>query len=185
MGYVAQEYVMLHNILDGKAGAGMQRPAKSKSVKPPVVGKEDQIVLAPTKPNTGIKTQVVVAPAQPNIGLKAKPRKQMEVRENPKPADELSFTGQWSTITNEGHKFTMRLKEIGGGHVTGQYSPNNGTIDGQLDESGRLVYRWSQEGGYTGTGVFELAKDGHAFSGTFSNSEDSTVINGSWSGTRD
>ncbi len=95
------------------------------------------------------------------------------------------FSGTWDTTTGESHLFTMTLNQTPDGIVNGSYiGPNgSGTITGQVNSEGKLVYQWSQQGSH-GSGIFELGPDGRTFSGTYSNSDDPSVINGSWYGTR-
>jgi hypothetical protein len=95
---------------------------------------------------------------------------------------ELSFAGNWSTITDQGNAYILSLRQKGS-VVTGSYQPGNGRIEGTVDDGGRLIYTWSQEG-YAGSGVFRLADDGESFDGTFSNSADPFEVAGQWSGSR-
>ena len=95
------------------------------------------------------------------------------------------FGGVWDATTGESHLFTMTLSQSPDGIVNGSYVGSNGsgTIVGRINSEGKLVYQWSQQGSH-GSGIFELGPDGRTFSGTYSNSDDPTVVNGSLYGTR-
>lgn len=77
----------------------------------------------------------------------------------------VSFTGTWKTIAGGTHPYTVILKQVGN-KVTGSYSPGNGKIFDGVVTGNKLTFKWSQDGGYEGTGEFTMNKDGKGFTGT-------------------
>lgn len=94
-----------------------------------------------------------------------------------------SYTGSWDTHTGNGGQFAVVLNQSGN-NVTGSYQPYNGTMVGQVDGSGRLIYRWRQDGGYTGMGVFQISPDGRTLSGSFGSTDNPFENTYSWFATR-
>jgi hypothetical protein len=92
------------------------------------------------------------------------------------------FGGNWSLTTNSGNKFTMSLTQ-NGDSVTGAYMPNNGKLEGTMDAEGRLTYRWSDERGNKGSGIFVIL-NGTTLVGSYGITDDPTSAIGMWSGPR-
>ncbi|MEQ1921676.1 MAG: hypothetical protein ABL952_04125 [Pyrinomonadaceae bacterium] len=76
-----------------------------------------------------------------------------------------SFGGTWETVVGSATKYTVRLTQTGN-KVTGSYSPRNGKIFGGLVTGNKLTFKWTQDGGYEGTGEFTLNDDGTGFTGS-------------------
>ena len=92
------------------------------------------------------------------------------------PIDSPDFTGSWETTYGQ-----MVLSQEGG-EVSGWYNFGGiSTIEGTIDERGRLVYTY-RESDASGTGWFVLAGDGLSFSGRWSPDGDSGSY--SWEGYR-
>ncbi len=95
-----------------------------------------------------------------------------------------SFTGNWYAVA-QGSDYDMQLSQSGSA-VTGNYRGADGSV-GQIEGSvdgNVLRFRWRQIDGLSGAGKFALAKDGRAFSGSFTLGTDPDVAEGSWNGTR-
>ncbi len=75
------------------------------------------------------------------------------------------YTGIWNTIAGGTHEYTVTLKQVGNS-VTGSYSPGNGKIFEGVVVGNRLTFKWSQDGGYEGTGEFTLDENGKGFKGS-------------------
>src|SRR5205807_6032235 len=84
-----------------------------------------------------------------------------------------SFGGLWNLVSGGSTKYTLLLQQSGD-KVTGLFTPGNGNItDGKIFGK-TLRFKWSQDGGYKGSGKFDLADDGQSFSGSLDTSEGST-----------
>lgn len=83
----------------------------------------------------------------------------------PDVAAAVSFTGTWKTIAGGTHQYTVILKQTGT-TVTGSYSPGNGKIFDGVVTGNRLTFKWTQDGGYEGTGEFVMDEDGKDFTGS-------------------
>jgi hypothetical protein len=77
----------------------------------------------------------------------------------------VSFSGTWKTIAGGAHQYTVTLEQIGS-KVTGSYSPGNGKIFDGVVTGNKLVFKWTQDGGYEGTAVFTMDEDGKGFTGS-------------------
>ncbi len=77
----------------------------------------------------------------------------------------LSFAGTWKTIAGGTHRYTVILKQVGN-EVTGSYSPGNGKIFDGVVSDNKVTFKWTQDGGYEGTGEFTLNQDGKGFKGS-------------------
>jgi hypothetical protein len=79
--------------------------------------------------------------------------------------DKVSFTGTWKTIAGGTHQYTVVLKQTDN-EITGSYSPGNGKIfDGVVVER-KVTFKWTQDGGWEGTGEFTMREDGKGFTGS-------------------
>jgi hypothetical protein len=79
--------------------------------------------------------------------------------------DPVSFGGTWKTIAGGSTRYTVILNQVGD-KVTGSYSPGNGKIfDGVVTDQ-KLTFKWTQDGGYEGTGEFTMDQDGKGFKGS-------------------
>jgi hypothetical protein len=79
-----------------------------------------------------------------------------------------SYSGTWGTRTDKNWTYMVTLK-ANGAAVTGTYVAQNGgrgQINGTVN-GGVLQFKWTQDGGFAGTGQFALAADGNSFSGTY------------------
>lgn len=76
-----------------------------------------------------------------------------------------SFTGTWKTLAGGSYPYTVILKQIGK-KVTGTYSPGNGKIFDGVVTGNKVTFKWTQDGGYEGTGEFTLDKNGKGFTGS-------------------
>jgi hypothetical protein len=70
-----------------------------------------------------------------------------------------------------------------GSHVTGIYSPQNGTVDGTVTGN-RLNFQLAQDGGYKRNGYLEMNSDNRSFSGVFTIVEGPTKGENSVTATR-
>lgn len=89
-----------------------------------------------------------------------------------------SFAGAWETVAGSSTKYTVRLTQAGN-KVTGSYSPRNGKIFGGVVTGDKLTFKWTQDGGYEGTGEFTLSEDGKGFTGSSTAIKPETVTR-SW-----
>ena len=80
-------------------------------------------------------------------------------------AQAVSFTGTWKTIAGGTNQYTVILKQVGK-TVTGSYSPGNGKIFGGVVSDNKLTFKWTQDGGFEGTGEFTMDQDGQGFTGS-------------------
>jgi len=105
-------------------------------------------------------------------------------------AAESSYAGTWDTKTDKGWRYEITFFQKGS-QVSGTYVVQNGDkgrINGVVNGD-VLQFNWQQDGGYTGTGQFAIAPDGNAFQGVYRsddhpNLENSSLLQGTWSGTR-
>jgi hypothetical protein len=95
------------------------------------------------------------------------------------PTDTTSFAGTWLTLAN-GNRFELRLKQEGK-TVTGAYIPFNGRIQGTVSGA-TLHFKWTQEGGVSGSGSFSMIKGDQSFRGSFRTSGNAAET--SWNGMR-
>lgn len=93
-------------------------------------------------------------------------------------AGDTPFTGEWQTVSGSNYHYTVRLKQIGK-RVTGSYSPGNGKIFDGVVVGDKLTFKWTQDGGYEGTGEFTLNDDRKGFTGS-STASKPTVHTNSW-----
>jgi hypothetical protein len=92
-----------------------------------------------------------------------------------------SFAGTWLTVAN-GNRFELRLQQRGN-RVTGAYIPFNGRIEGTV--SGQtLRFKWTQEGGVSGSGKFSMIKSDQSFTGSFRTDGSANAAETAWNGTR-
>jgi hypothetical protein len=92
-----------------------------------------------------------------------------------------SFAGTWLTTAN-GNRFELRLQQRGN-RVTGVYIPFNGRIEGTV--SGQtLRFKWTQEGGVSGSGRFSMIKSDQSFTGSFRTDGSAKAVETAWNGTR-
>ncbi len=77
----------------------------------------------------------------------------------------FSFSGTWKTIAGGTHRYTVILKQIGE-QVTGGYAPGNGKIFDGVVSDNKLTFKWTQDGGFEGTGEFTMDQDGKGFTGS-------------------
>ena len=92
-----------------------------------------------------------------------------------------SFAGTWLTVAN-GNRFELRLQQRGN-RVTGDYIPFNGRIEGTV--SGQtLRFKWTQEGGVSGSGKFSMIKSDQSFTGSFRTAGNPNAAETPWNGTR-
>jgi hypothetical protein len=93
------------------------------------------------------------------------------------------FSGTWNMLAGVGSaRFTLSLLQIER-QVTGTFSPQNGTIQGEVTGA-RLSFRWTQDGGYIGSGYLDMNSDGKSMSGVFTIIEGPTKGENSVSATR-
>jgi hypothetical protein len=84
----------------------------------------------------------------------------------PDNAAPVSFAGTWNTFSGGGNTpFKVTLTQTGN-KVTGSYSPGNGKIFDGVVIGRKLTFKWTQDGGYEGTGEFEMDEDGKGFIGS-------------------
>lgn len=79
-----------------------------------------------------------------------------------------SYSGTWGTRTDKNWTYMATLN-ANGAAVTGSYvaqDGGHGQINGTVN-GGVLHFKWTQDGGFAGTGEFTLAPDGNSFSGTY------------------
>lgn len=81
------------------------------------------------------------------------------------PAQRVSFNGTWKTIAGGSTLYTVILKQVGN-RVTGTYSPGDGKITEGVVTGSKLTFKWTQNGGYEGTGEFTMNKGGKGFTGS-------------------
>jgi hypothetical protein len=101
------------------------------------------------------------------------------------PDQPVDFGGTWSTVTAAGNRYTLTIRQAGGG-VTGSYTRPDGSLAGTIEgtvSGDTLAYRW-EEGGSTGSGRFKLAPGGNSFDGWWNSTRDFDAVEGSWNGTR-
>ncbi len=99
------------------------------------------------------------------------------------PQERGVFTGQWNMLAGTGAaRFTLTMQQ-NGSHVTGTFSPQNGTVDGTVAGS-RLTFQWTQDGGYKGSGYLDMNSDNISFSGVFTIVEGPTKGENSVTATR-
>ncbi len=89
-----------------------------------------------------------------------------------------SFAGTWDTVAGGSTRYTVRLTQTGN-KVTGSYSPRNGKIFGGVVTGNKLTFKWTQDGGWEGTGEFTLNDDGKGFDGS-STATKPQVMTNSW-----
>jgi hypothetical protein len=77
----------------------------------------------------------------------------------------VSFAGTWKTLAGGKYPYTVILEQIGN-DVTGSYSPGNGEIFAGVVTDNQLTFKWTQDGGNAGTGVFIMNEDGKGFTGS-------------------
>ncbi len=77
----------------------------------------------------------------------------------------VSFSGTWKTIAGGTHQYTVILKQVGN-EMTGSYSPGNGKIFDGVVSGNKVTFKWTQDGGYEGTGEFTMDQDGKGFKGS-------------------
>jgi len=97
------------------------------------------------------------------------------------PAGTTSFAGTWLTLAN-GNRFEMRLKQEGK-TVTGVYIPLNGRIQGTVSGA-TLQFKWTQDGGVSGSGSFSMIKGDQSFRGSFRTSGNPNAVEAPWNGSR-
>ena len=88
------------------------------------------------------------------------------------------FTGVWETVAGSATRYTVRLTQTGN-KVTGSYSPRNGKIIGGVVVGNKVSFKWTQDGGWAGTGEFTLDDDRKGFSGSATAIKPSVVTH-SW-----
>lgn len=89
------------------------------------------------------------------------------------------FSGVWETVAGSATRYTVRLTQVGN-KVTGTYSPYHGKIFGGTVVGNKVTFKWSQDGGWEGTGEFTLNDDGKGFSGS-STATKPEVVTHTWS----
>lgn len=94
-------------------------------------------------------------------------------------ADKKSFTGVWETVAGSATRYTVRLTQVGK-KVTGTYSPRNGKIFSGVVVGNKVTFKWTQDGGYEGTGEFTLNADGKGFTGSATSTKPEVVTH-TWS----
>lgn len=77
----------------------------------------------------------------------------------------VSFAGTWKTIAGGSHQYTLILKQTGN-KVTGTYSPGNGKLFDGVVTGRKLIFKWTQDGGFEGTGEFTMDQEGKGFTGS-------------------
>jgi|AGTN01.1.fsa_nt_gi hypothetical protein len=92
------------------------------------------------------------------------------------------YNGKWVVKTKAGAEFTITFAQ-NGNSVTGTYQPKNGKIDGTVADDGLLTYKWSDESGATGSGIFAIY-EGAQLVGTYSISQNPYEVSGGWAGGR-
>ncbi len=100
------------------------------------------------------------------------------------------FTGSWNMRTDKGWTYTITFEQ-NGRSVNGTFVAQNGDkgkINGTTKD-GVLTFKWSQAGGFTGTGQIALASDGNSFSGDYRTDPnkkitDPSYLQGTWNATR-
>jgi hypothetical protein len=94
-----------------------------------------------------------------------------------------SFAGVWETASGGDYKYGVLLTQDGD-KVTGVFAPGNGRItDGVIDDK-TLRFKWTQDGGLSGSGRFEISEDGKSFSGSSNQGNDPDAPGNSWNGSR-
>lgn len=88
------------------------------------------------------------------------------------------FSGTWETVAGSAYKYTVNLTQTGI-KVTGTYSPRNGKIFAGVVTGNKLKFKWTQDGGYEGTGEFTMNDDGKGFAGSSTATKPNTMTN-SW-----
>jgi len=96
------------------------------------------------------------------------------------PNETISFAGTWKTVIT-GVGFEVRLQQVAD-KVIGTYTPYNGKIEGTVTGS-TLRFKWTQDGGLTGTGDFSMNKGEQSFSGNSIQDKPGAVAT-PWNGTR-
>ncbi len=101
-----------------------------------------------------------------------------------------NYTGTWNMRTDKGWNYTITFEQNGRNVIGTFVAQNNdkGRISGRARD-GVLEFKWSQEGGFTGTGQIALTADGNSFSGSYRTDPnkkitDPSYLQGVWNGTR-
>jgi hypothetical protein len=81
------------------------------------------------------------------------------------PGAKAAFTGVWETVAGSATRYSVELTQIGN-KVTGTYTPGNGEIFGGVVLGDKVTFKWTQDGGYSGTGEFTLNADRKGFTGS-------------------
>ena len=68
------------------------------------------------------------------------------------------FTGEWETVAGSATRYSVQLTQTGN-KVTGTFTPGNGKIFGGVVVGNKVTFKWTQDGGYSGTGEFTLNAD--------------------------